>query len=49
MGLKKTFRKWALYQQTVRELNALDNRELHDIGISRAEIQRVALDHARSL
>jgi uncharacterized protein YjiS (DUF1127 family) len=42
-------KKWAAYQQTVRELAALDNRQLNDLGIARADIQRVARDHARAL
>lgn len=49
MDIRKTFRKWAAYQQTVRELAALDNRQLSDLGISRADINRVARDHASTL
>jgi len=49
MGIRTTIKKWAAYQQTVRELNALDNRQLSDLGISRTDIQRVARDHARTL
>jgi uncharacterized protein YjiS (DUF1127 family) len=49
MGIRQTFKKWAAYQQTVRELNALDNRQLNDLGITRTDIQRVARDHARTL
>jgi uncharacterized protein YjiS (DUF1127 family) len=49
MGIRQTFKKWAAYQQTVRELNALDSRQLNDLGISRADIQKIARDHARSL
>lgn len=49
MGIRTTLRKWAAYQQTVRELAALDNRQLNDLGISRSDIQRVARDHASSL
>jgi uncharacterized protein YjiS (DUF1127 family) len=33
----------------VRELTALDTRQLSDLGISRHDIQRVARDHARTL
>jgi len=46
---KETFRKWAAYQQTVRELSQLDNRQLNDLGINRSDIQRIARDHASSL
>ncbi|MGN6489806.1 MAG: DUF1127 domain-containing protein [Devosia sp.] len=49
MGIRQTFKKWAAYQQTVRELTALDNRQLSDLGITRTDIQRVARDHARTL
>lgn len=49
MDLRKTFRQWAAYQQTIRELNTLDNRQLNDLGINRGDISRVARDHARAL
>ena len=49
MDIRKTFKKWAGYQQTVRELTALDNRQLNDLGISRTDISRVARDHASTL
>jgi uncharacterized protein YjiS (DUF1127 family) len=49
MGIRTTIKKWAAYQQTVRELNALDSRQLSDLGISRTDIQRVARDHARTI
>ena len=45
MDIRKTLRKWAAYQQTVRELAALDNRQLNDLGITRSDIQRIARDH----
>jgi uncharacterized protein YjiS (DUF1127 family) len=49
MGIRTTLKKWAAYQQTVRELASLDNRQLTDLGISRADIQKIARDHARAL
>lgn len=49
MNIRKTFQKWAAYQQTVRELNSLDNRSLNDLGIARSDIQRIARDHASAL
>ena len=49
MGFRNTLKKWAAYQQTVRELASLDNRQLNDLGISRTDIQRVARDHAKAL
>jgi uncharacterized protein YjiS (DUF1127 family) len=48
MDIRKTLRKWAAYQQTVRELAALDNRQLNDLGIARSDIQRIARDHVSS-
>jgi uncharacterized protein YjiS (DUF1127 family) len=49
MGIRQTLKKWSAYQQTVRELASLDNRQLNDLGISRNEIQKIARDHARAL
>lgn len=49
MGIRQTLQKWAVYQQTVRELASLDNRQLNDLGITRTDIQRIAREHARSL
>ena len=49
MGIRHTLKKWAAYQQTVRELAALDNRQLTDLGISRTDISRIARDHARTI
>ena len=39
----------AIYRQTVRELSALSNRELTDLGISRGTIHRLAHDAAWGL
>ena len=41
MDIRKTFKRWSAYQQTVRELNALGN--------ARSDIQRIARDHASAL
>ncbi|MEJ0077044.1 MAG: DUF1127 domain-containing protein [Alphaproteobacteria bacterium] len=41
-------RAWRRYNQSVRELTRLNDRELADIGVSRSEIGRVSWDHARS-
>ena len=49
MGIRQTLKKWAAYQTTVRELAALDTRQLSDLGIARADIQKIARDHARTL
>lgn len=44
----RMLRAWRRYNQSVRELARLNDRELADIGISRSEIGRVSWDHARS-
>jgi uncharacterized protein YjiS (DUF1127 family) len=40
------YRQWRRYNQSLRELNQLGDRELADIGISRADIPRVAWEHS---
>ena len=40
-------RAWRRYNQSVRELTRLNDRELADIGLSRSEIGRVSWEHAR--
>jgi uncharacterized protein YjiS (DUF1127 family) len=42
MNLLRNYRNWRRYRDTVRELSRLSNRELSDLGISRAEIETVA-------
>jgi len=49
MGIRQTLKRWQAYQQTVRELAALDNRQLNDLGISRVDIQKIARENARAL
>jgi len=44
--LIRWFRMWARYQQGVRELSQLDDRELADIGISRSDIAEIAWQDA---
>ena len=39
-------RQWRRYNQSLRELNRLGDRELADIGITRGDIPRVAWDNA---
>ena len=36
------YRQWRRYNQSLRELNRLGDRELADLGISRSDIPRVA-------
>ena len=42
MNLIRNYRNWRRYRDTVTELGRLSNRELNDLGISRAEIEAVA-------
>jgi uncharacterized protein YjiS (DUF1127 family) len=42
MNLVRTLKNWRRYNETVRELNRLNSRQLSDLGISRSEIERVA-------
>lgn len=41
-GWKETFATRQTYRQTVKELNALSDRELADLGIGRGSIRFVA-------
>ena len=45
--LKSRYAVWKRYSRTVAELDSLSNRELADLGISRADIQRLARESAR--
>ncbi|SNY91737.1 Uncharacterized conserved protein YjiS, DUF1127 family [Cohaesibacter sp. ES.047] len=40
----KNYRQWRNYRDTVEELNRLSNRDLNDLGISRADITTIARD-----
>ncbi|SES71860.1 DUF1127 domain-containing protein [Oceanicella actignis] len=40
--LAARYAKWRLYRRTLRELSALDNRDLADLGLSRASLRSVA-------
>ncbi|MBN8936817.1 MAG: DUF1127 domain-containing protein [Rhizobiales bacterium] len=40
--LVAVFHQWRRYNENLRELNQLGDRELADIGISRGDIPRVA-------
>ena len=44
----KLIRAWWRYNESVRELARLNERELADIGITRSEISGVAWQNARS-
>ncbi|ESX68789.1 DUF1127 domain-containing protein [Mesorhizobium sp. M0045] len=38
----RAFRNWRMYNETVRELNRLNARQLNDLGINRGDIERIA-------
>jgi len=40
-------RAWRRYNQSLRELRQLGDRELADIGITRSDIPRIAWDSAQ--
>lgn len=40
--LKARFNSWLAYRRTCRELDALDSRELDDMGIARWQIPEIA-------
>jgi Uncharacterized conserved small protein len=42
MNIAKKIAQFAQYQRTLRELNALDSRQLNDLGITRADIKAIA-------
>ncbi|MBB4006011.1 DUF1127 domain-containing protein [Allorhizobium taibaishanense] len=42
MNLTRSLTNWRKYRQTVSELGRMSDRELHDLGIGREEIRRVA-------
>ena len=49
MDIRTSFRRWASYRQTVKQLRALSARQLRDLGITRGDIKAVARDHAELL
>ena len=42
MNLIRNYRSWRRYRDTVNELSRLTQRELNDLGITRADIPVVA-------
>lgn len=42
MDILKSYSTWKRVRQTRNQLNALSNRELNDLGISRGDIQFIA-------
>ena len=45
-SLRDSWRRFRVYRQTVRELNALGDRELADLGIHRSNIGAIATEAA---
>lgn len=43
-GIRKSLADYRLYRQTLTELDALSNRELRDLGLSRLSVRQVAYD-----
>lgn len=48
-SLKARRARRKVYNETFRELSALSNRELADLGLGRSEIRRVALQAANEI
>jgi uncharacterized protein YjiS (DUF1127 family) len=48
-GLRARMARRAVYNRTVKELSALPDHLLSDIGVSRLDIDRVARDTARQM
>ena len=42
MNVARSFSNWRKYRQTCRELARMSDRELRDIGVHRADIERIA-------
>ena len=42
MNLARSINNWRKYRKTVEELGRMSNRSLHDLGISRGEIDAIA-------
>ena len=47
--LTETMQRRRVYRKTVKELNALSDRNLSDLGVSRVSIHRLALDVPNTL
>ncbi len=48
-AVKMSLRRRAIYHRTLRELEALTDRDLADLGVSRGMIHRIADDAARAV
>ena len=47
MNIRKSFREWRMYRETVSELSRMSDRELSDLGIARGDIPFVSRRAAR--
>lgn len=45
-SVKESHHRYGLYRQTLRELNQLSDRELHDIGVHPSMFEQIALQTA---
>ncbi len=45
--MKTRYTRWQRYNRTISELGGLSDRELADLGISRADIHRLAREATR--
>jgi len=48
-AVKMSLRRRSVYRNTLRELEALSDRDLADLGVSRGMIHRIADDAARAV
>jgi len=48
MKIVERYRRFVRYREIVRELRAYSDSELTDLGIARADIERVAFEAVRS-
>lgn len=42
MNIRQRLAQFAQYQRTMRELSALDQRQLNDLGITKSDIRNIA-------
>lgn len=45
LDIRTNLRRWVSYRRTVRELSALNTRQLTDLGIDRNQIKLIARNH----
>ena len=46
-NLVRFYRRWRRYDESLRELSRLGDRELADIGVSRSDIPRLAWENSQ--